>query len=76
MRFYADPPASVLRDLICRYGGQYNLYYSSSKVTHIIASQLNYSKICRLTNKKVVTANWITERYDAQRLSIFYLHFT
>ncbi|VDQ06602.1 unnamed protein product [Trichobilharzia regenti] len=57
-----DPSASTLRDLITRHGGRYQAYYSRSAVTHVIASRLPYGKINRLSDEKIVTANWITER--------------
>nr|CAH8872910.1 unnamed protein product [Trichobilharzia regenti] len=65
---YTDPSASTLRDLITRHGGRYQAYYSRSAVTHVIASRLPYGKINRLSDEKIVTANWITESIEAGKL--------
>ncbi|TNN18262.1 DNA repair protein isoform 1 [Schistosoma japonicum] len=65
---YTDPPALALRDLITRHGGRYKAYYSRTEVTHVIASRLTYSKINKLSDEKLVTANWITESIEAGKL--------
>ncbi|CAH8671097.1 unnamed protein product [Schistosoma bovis] len=65
---YTDPPALVLRDLIIRHGGRYQAYYSRSAVTHVIASRLPYGKLNKLSDEKLVTANWITESIEAGKL--------
>uniref|UniRef100_A0A287D9D1 REV1 DNA directed polymerase n=2 Tax=Marmotini TaxID=337730 RepID=A0A287D9D1_ICTTR len=37
---YTDPSAEELRKLMMLHGGQYHVYYSRSKTTHIIATNL------------------------------------
>ncbi|CAL8077386.1 unnamed protein product [Calicophoron daubneyi] len=65
---YTNPPASKLRDLITQHGGLYRAYYSRASVTHVIASRLAASKVSKLTNEKLVSADWITESIRAQKL--------
>ncbi|KAA3674954.1 uncharacterized protein DEA37_0007480, partial [Paragonimus westermani] len=65
---YTTPSASVLRELVASHGGRYRTYYTRSTVTHIIASRLPTGKINRLTDQKLVTADWITESIKARRL--------
>ncbi|KAF7240698.1 hypothetical protein EG68_10130 [Paragonimus skrjabini miyazakii] len=65
---YTTPSASELRELVVSHGGKYRTYYTRSTVTHIIASRLPTSKINRLTDQKLVTADWITESIKAKRL--------
>ncbi|CAH8595305.1 unnamed protein product [Schistosoma turkestanicum] len=65
---YTDPSSVVLRDLIVRYGGRYQAYYSRSTVTHVIASRLPYGKIKKLSDEKLVTAKWITDSIEAGKL--------
>ncbi|KAF8569287.1 hypothetical protein P879_09361 [Paragonimus westermani] len=65
---YTTPSASILRELVTSHGGKYRTYYTRSTVTHIIASRLPTGKINRLTDQKLVTADWITESIKAKRL--------
>ncbi|KAM5182008.1 DNA repair protein REV1 [Mantella aurantiaca] len=65
---YTDPTADQLRHLMMLHGGQYHVYYSRSKTTHIIASNLPNSKIKELRDEKVVRPEWITESIKAGRL--------
>lgn len=58
----SDPTADQLRHLMMLHGGQYHMYYSRSKTTHIIATNLPNSKIKELRDEKVVRPEWITER--------------
>lgn len=44
------------------HGGQFHVYYSRSKTTHIIATNLPNSKIQELRGEKVVRPDWITDR--------------
>lgn len=44
------------------HGGQYHLYYSRSKTTHIIATNLPNAKIKELKGEKVIRPEWIVER--------------
>ncbi|MGH0143709.1 UNVERIFIED_CONTAM: hypothetical protein FKN15_055268 [Acipenser sinensis] len=59
---YTEPTADELRRLMMVHGGQYHMYYSRSKTTHIIASNLPNSKIKELKGEKVVRPEWITDR--------------
>ncbi|XP_072542162.1 DNA repair protein REV1 isoform X2 [Salminus brasiliensis] len=67
---YTDPSADELRRLMMLHGGQFHLYYSRSKTTHIIATNLPNSKIQELKGEKVVRPEWITDSIKAgQQLS-------
>ncbi|XP_068124307.1 DNA repair protein REV1 [Hyperolius riggenbachi] len=65
---YTDPTADQLRHLMMLHGGQYHVYYSRSKTTHIIATNLPNSKIKELKDEKVVRPEWITDSIKAGRL--------
>ncbi|XP_028981716.2 DNA repair protein REV1 isoform X3 [Esox lucius] len=69
-----DPSADELRRLMMMHGGQFHLYYSRSKTTHIIATNLPNSKIQELRDQKVVRPEWITESVKAGHL-LSYLQF-
>ncbi|KAJ3591628.1 hypothetical protein NHX12_006760 [Muraenolepis orangiensis] len=62
---YTDPGAEELRRLMMLHGGQFHAYYSFSKTTHIIASNLPNSKIKELKGEKVVRPAWITDSVKA-----------
>ncbi|KAA0715849.1 DNA repair protein REV1 [Triplophysa tibetana] len=64
---YTDPCADELRRMMMRHGGQFHLYYSRSKTTHIIATNLPNSKIQELKGEKVVRPEWITDSIKAGR---------
>uniref|UniRef100_A0A8C3KG19 DNA repair protein REV1 n=1 Tax=Calidris pygmaea TaxID=425635 RepID=A0A8C3KG19_9CHAR len=59
---FTDPSADELRRLMMLHGGQYHVYYSRSKTTHIIATNLPNAKIKELKGEKVVRPEWIMER--------------
>lgn len=59
---FIDPSADELRRLMMLHGGQYHVYYSRSKTTHIIATNLPNAKIKELKGEKVVRPEWIVER--------------
>ncbi|XP_053162182.1 DNA repair protein REV1 isoform X3 [Hemicordylus capensis] len=65
---FTDPSADELRRLMMLHGGQYHVYYSRSKTTHIIATNLPNAKIKELKGEKVVRPEWITESVKAGRL--------
>ncbi|XP_036401032.1 DNA repair protein REV1-like isoform X2 [Megalops cyprinoides] len=65
---YTDPAADELRRLMMLHGGQFHVYYSRSKTTHIIATNLPNSKIQELRGEKVVRPDWITDSIKAGRL--------
>ncbi|XP_066433243.1 DNA repair protein REV1 [Eleutherodactylus coqui] len=65
---YTDPTADQLRHLMMLHGGQYHVYYSRSKTTHIIAANLPNFKIKELKDEKVVCPEWITDSIRAGRL--------
>ncbi|CAG5865773.1 unnamed protein product [Menidia menidia] len=65
---YTDPSADELRRLMMLHGGQFHVYYSRSKTTHIIASNLPNSKIQDLKGEKVIGPAWITDSIKAGRL--------
>ncbi|XP_071064838.1 DNA repair protein REV1 isoform X4 [Dasypus novemcinctus] len=50
------------------HGGQYHVYYSRSKTTHIIATNLPHAKIKELKGEKVIRPEWIVESIRAGRL--------
>ena len=57
---FTNPTAIELKALMLKYGGTYYDYYSD-RVTHIIASNLAYSKGSVLKSKLVVKPEWILE---------------
>ncbi|XP_029558723.1 DNA repair protein REV1 isoform X2 [Salmo trutta] len=65
---YTDPSADELRRLMMLHGGQFHMYYSRSKTTHIIATNLPNSKIQELRAQKVVRPEWITDSIKAGHL--------
>uniref|UniRef100_A0A672QFI3 DNA repair protein REV1 n=1 Tax=Sinocyclocheilus grahami TaxID=75366 RepID=A0A672QFI3_SINGR len=64
---YTDPSADELRRLMMLHGGQFHLYYTRSKTTHIIATNLPNRKIQELKGEKVVRPEWITDSIKAGR---------
>ncbi len=54
------------------HGGQFHVYYSRSKTTHIIANNLPNSKIQELKGEKIMKPEWITDR--CVKLSICSFH--
>ncbi|XP_046857755.1 DNA repair protein REV1-like isoform X2 [Xenia sp. Carnegie-2017] len=58
---YTVPSSDELKILMKKHGGGYQHYYSKSKCTHIIATNLPDSKIKDLKTEKVVHPNWIVE---------------
>ncbi|CAG0881056.1 unnamed protein product [Cyprideis torosa] len=66
---YTNPSADQLKRLMMLHSGDYHHYYSRSKTTHIIATNLPDSKIKALQpDQKVVHPNWITESISGGRL--------
>uniref|UniRef100_A0A8C4UY78 DNA repair protein REV1 n=1 Tax=Falco tinnunculus TaxID=100819 RepID=A0A8C4UY78_FALTI len=65
---FTDPSADELKRLMMLHGGQYHVYYSRSKTTHIIATNLPNAKIKELKGEKVVRPEWIVESIKAGRL--------
>ncbi|XP_040004413.1 DNA repair protein REV1 isoform X2 [Xiphias gladius] len=65
---YTEPSADELRRLMMLHGGQFHVYYSRSKTTHIIANNLPNSKIQELKGEKVIRPGWITDSVKAGRL--------
>ncbi|XP_071333938.1 DNA repair protein REV1 [Trachinotus anak] len=65
---YTEPSADELRRLMMLHGGQFHVYYSRSKTTHIIANNLPNSKIQELKGEKVIRPEWITDSVKAGRL--------
>ncbi|XP_061024518.1 DNA repair protein REV1 isoform X3 [Eubalaena glacialis] len=65
---YTDPSAEELRKLMMLHGGQYHVYYSRSKTTHIIATNLPNAKLKELKGEKVIRPEWIVESIKAGRL--------
>ncbi|XP_074991635.1 DNA repair protein REV1 isoform X5 [Calonectris borealis] len=63
---FTDPSADELRRLMMLHGGQYHVYYSRSKTTHIIATNLPNAKIKELKGEKVVRPEWIMESSYSQ----------
>ncbi|XP_053732507.1 DNA repair protein REV1 [Synchiropus splendidus] len=65
---YTDPSADELRRIMMLHGGQFHVYYSRFKTTHIIANNLPNSKIQDLKEQKVIRPDWITDSVKAGRL--------
>ncbi|XP_017265842.1 DNA repair protein REV1 [Kryptolebias marmoratus] len=62
---YTEPSADELRRLMMLHGGQFHIYYSRSKTTHIIANNLPNCKIKELKGEKVIRPEWITDSIKA-----------
>uniref|UniRef100_I3K9J7 DNA repair protein REV1 n=1 Tax=Oreochromis niloticus TaxID=8128 RepID=I3K9J7_ORENI len=71
---YTDPSADELRRLMMLHGGQFHVYYSRSKTTHIIATNLPNSKIQELKGEKVIRPEWITDRSVHCQVIMFIFH--
>ncbi|KAM4608878.1 DNA repair protein REV1 isoform 2-T2 [Polymixia lowei] len=65
---YTEPSADELRRLMMLHGGQFHVYYSRSKTTHIIANNLPNNKIQELKGEKIVQPAWITDSIKAGHL--------
>ncbi|XP_042350432.1 DNA repair protein REV1 isoform X2 [Plectropomus leopardus] len=65
---YTEPSSDELRRLMMLHGGQFHVYYSRSKTTHIIANNLPNSKIQELKGEKIIKPDWITDSIKAGRL--------
>ncbi|XP_068186095.1 DNA repair protein REV1 [Antennarius striatus] len=65
---YTEPSADELRRLMMLHGGQFHIYYSRTKTTHIIANNLPNSKIQELKGEKVIRPEWITDSVKAGHL--------
>ena len=59
---FVVPSSEEIKKLVVANGGTYHYYYSMSKVTHIIASNLPTSKISQIRDKKIVKPDWIVDR--------------
>ncbi|CAB4028229.1 DNA repair REV1-like isoform X1, partial [Paramuricea clavata] len=65
---YTVPSSDELKRLMKTHGGGFQHYYSRSKCTHIIATNLPDSKIKELKGEKVVHPDWILESIKAGKL--------
>ncbi|XP_011606750.2 DNA repair protein REV1 isoform X1 [Takifugu rubripes] len=65
---YTEPSADELRRLMMLHGGQFHVYYSRTKTTHIIANNLPNNKIQELKGRKVIKPEWITDSVKAGHL--------
>ncbi|CAL1262658.1 unnamed protein product [Larinioides sclopetarius] len=61
------PSADELKRLMIIHGGKF-YHYPSSKITHVIASNLPKSKMKLLKRQVIVTGNWITDSIKAGKL--------
>ncbi|XP_028412709.1 DNA repair protein REV1-like [Dendronephthya gigantea] len=69
---YTEPSSDELKQLMKRYGGGFQHYYSRSKCTHIIATNLPNSKIKELRGEKVVHPDWILDSIKAKKLLAYH----
>ncbi|XP_011305060.1 DNA repair protein REV1 [Fopius arisanus] len=69
---YTNPCADVLKRLMMEHGGIYHTYQSSRSTTHLIASNLPYSKIIQYRKSKnplpLCKPEWITDSIKANKL--------
>ncbi|KAL4221825.1 deoxycytidyl transferase [Mactra antiquata] len=65
---YTKPSSDELKRLMMLHGGQYEHYLYRTRVTHVIATNLPYSKIRELKGLKVVRPEWITDSIAAGKL--------
>ncbi|KAL1122064.1 hypothetical protein AAG570_003470 [Ranatra chinensis] len=63
-----EPSADELRFLMMKHGGLYHHYYSTERTTHVIASNLPYSKMKLLKSMKVVKPQWIVDSIEANKV--------
>ncbi|KAK7068222.1 deoxycytidyl transferase [Halocaridina rubra] len=62
---YTEPTAEELKRIMMTNGGTYHHYYSRSKTTHIIASNLPDTKIKNLNTSRIVSPKWISDSLEA-----------
>lgn len=66
---YTNPSADELKIIMSKHGGKYHMYYSRSKTTHVIASNLPHAKRKELRpDQKVVKPEWIVDSLKAKEL--------
>ncbi|ORY06463.1 DNA repair protein [Basidiobolus meristosporus CBS 931.73] len=58
---YTSPSTQEIKKLLFRNGGTFEQYFSRSKVTHVIASNLPLAKVQTFKNVKVVKPNWLVD---------------
>lgn len=63
-----EPSSDEIKRLVISNGGAFHHYYSRTRVTHIIASNLPSSKISQIRDEKVVKPDWIVDRYLSSAL--------
>lgn len=63
-----EPTAEELKRVMMVNGGTYHHYYSRSKTTHIIASNLPNTKIKNMNTERIVSPKWITDSVAAGNL--------
>lgn len=72
---YTDPTADVLRRLMLEHGGVYHQYLRPKQTTHLIASNLPYSKIVMYMKSKnplpLCKPSWITDSIKAAKILDF-----
>lgn len=62
---YTEPTAEELKRIMIANGGTFHHYYSRSKTTHIIASNLPDTKVKNLRSDRIVSPKWISESLEA-----------
>ncbi|XP_063987117.1 DNA repair protein REV1 isoform X2 [Diachasmimorpha longicaudata] len=69
---YTNPCADVLKRLMMEHGGVYHTYQRSNSTTHLIASNLPYSKIIQYRKSKnplpLCKPEWITDSIKLNKL--------
>ncbi|XP_064084428.1 DNA repair protein Rev1-like [Macrobrachium nipponense] len=62
---YTEPTAEELKRIMIANGGTFHHYYSRSKTTHIIASNLPDTKVKNLRSDRIVSPKWISDSLEA-----------
>ncbi|XP_047478383.1 DNA repair protein REV1-like [Penaeus chinensis] len=65
---YTEPTGEELKRIMMVNGGTYHHYYSRSKTTHIIASNLPDTKVKNMNTERIVNPKWITDSLSAGRV--------
>ncbi|XP_068226891.1 DNA repair protein Rev1-like isoform X1 [Palaemon carinicauda] len=65
---YTEPTAEELKRIMISNGGTFHHYYSRSKTTHIIASNLPDTKVKNLRSDRIVSPKWISDSLKAGHL--------
>ena len=58
---FTEPSSSVLKEIILKNGGNFQMFYRKTDVTHIIATNLPDFKVKLWKNELIITPQWIVD---------------